>query len=123
MPNNRVGGFVFFKINGVQYALRGNLKYKVGTSSAEEILGQDGLHGFKRKPEAQSLECDITDRGNISIAQLNDLEGVTVTAEMDNGKTFILQNAKQMNHLENDTGEGQFTLRFVGTSANETLST
>lgn len=123
MPNNKVGGICYVKINEVQYPLRGNLKYAPGRRESEEVVGQDGeVHGFKVTGKAPYIEMDVTDRGNMSVALLNDLEGATVTAEMNNGKVFVLKNAKQMNHIEVDASEGQFTVRFVGTEGREVAS-
>lgn len=124
MPNGKVGGIAYVKINEVQYPLRGNLKYAPGTLEREEVVGTDGsFHGVKETAKAPYIEMDVTDQGNISLQQLNSLSNATVTAHLNNGKTFILTGAWQMNQLESDASEGQFTVRFVGASGREILST
>jgi hypothetical protein len=118
----KVGGIAHVKINGITYPLRGNAKHKPGRKSREEVIGADGFHGYKEMAEAPSIEMDITDRGNMDVAMLNDLEDATITLEYNNGKVFVLKGAAQMNHLEVDDIEGQFTVRFVGSEGKEILN-
>jgi hypothetical protein len=120
--SNKVGGIAYVKLNGITYPLRGNAKHKPGKKSREAVIGQDSLHGFKEKPEAPQIEMDITDRGNMSVALINDMEDASITMEYNNGKVFVLNGASQMNHIEVDDSEGQFTVLFVGTDGKEILS-
>lgn len=123
MPSNKVGGIAYVKIDENQYPLRGNLKYAPGKRERESVVGQDGeVHGIKEMGKAPFIEMDVTDRGDISIEQLQDITDGTVTAELNNGKVFVLKNAAVMNQIENDTAEGQFTLRFEGKEGKEIAS-
>lgn len=123
MPSNKVGGIAYVKIDENQYPLRGNLKYSPGKRERESVVGQDGeVHGVKEMGKAPFIEMDVTDRGDISIEQLQDITDGTVTAELNNGKVFVLKNAAVMNQIENDTAEGQFTLRFEGKEGKEIVA-
>jgi len=110
----KVAGTAYFKVNGTQYSLRGNMKISLGSFERESVVGQDGYHGIKETPQASYIECDITDRPNLDPNILEQLSNVTVTAEMINGKVAVLRNAYQVNKLELDAGEGQLTVRFEG---------
>jgi Phage tail tube protein len=53
---------------------------------------------------------------------MEDLEAmveVTVTAELANGKVYVLKEAGCKSALENNTREGQFRVRFEGTTCEE----
>jgi len=110
----KVAGTAYFKIDGVQYMLRGNMKISLGSFERESVVGQDGYHGIKETPQASFIECDITDQANLDLNVLEQLSNVTVTAELINGKVAVLRNAYQINKLELDAGEGQITVRFEG---------
>lgn len=122
MAINKVGGIAYFKINNIQYALRGNMKYSAALFEREVVTGMDGIHGFKESFKAPYLECDVTDRGNLSTELLNQLTDATITVELNNGKIFTLNNAACLTQIEVDAMEGQFTIRFEGLSAKEVLN-
>lgn len=112
----KIAGTAFFKVDGVQYSLRGNFKISLGSVERESVVGMDQYHGIKEMPHAASIECDLTDNPDIDINVLESLTNVTVTAELINEKVAVLRNASQVNKLDLDVGEGQMTVKFEGPS-------
>jgi hypothetical protein len=112
----KVAGTCTFTIDGVLYALRGNMTISIGNVHRESIVGIDTYHGFKEVPEAGSIECDITDMGNTDYNILEQLTNVTVTARLINGNIATLNNATQMNHLALNVEDGKLTVKFEGAS-------
>lgn len=110
----KVAGTAYFKVNGLQYSIRGNMTIALGGVERESVVGLDGYHGIKETPVAAFIECDITTTADLDIATLQRAENVTVTAELSNGKVAVLYNAYQVNNLEIDAVEGQLTARFEG---------
>jgi len=108
----KVGGTARLLINGTQYPLRGNLTISLGNISRESIVGIDQYHGVKETPVASWIEMDVTDMGDIDISLLQGLDDVTVNVELANGKQAVLRNAAQINPVELNAVDGQFTLRF-----------
>lgn len=110
----KVAGAAFFKVDGVQYSLRGNLTVSLGNVERESVVGMDQYHGIKEIPSASFIECDLTDQPDIDLNTLEALSDVTVTAELINGKVGVLRNASQINKLELNVNDGQTTVRFEG---------
>lgn len=112
----KVAGTCYFKVNGVQFSLRGNCTISIGNAHRETIVGLDGYHGIKEIPEAGSIECDLTHQPTIDLNIIEALTDATVTVELINGAVATLNNATQMNHLSLNTEDGKFTVKFEGPS-------
>lgn len=110
----KVAGTCYFKVNGVQYSLRGNMTISLGAYERESVVGLDEYHGIMEKPRASFIECDLTDRFDLDLKTLENLTGVTVTAELINGKTAVLREATQVKALELTAEDGKMTVRFEG---------
>jgi len=115
----RIAGTAFLKVDGSIYPLRGN--FTVSPSSLERagISGQDFVHGFSEMPRVPFIEGDVSLVPNLS---MDDVEGVinaTVTAELNNGKVYVLREAWCRSALELNTREGQTRVRFEGISCDE----
>lgn len=110
----KVAGTAFFKVDGTQYSLRGNMNVSLGNVERESVVGMDQYHGIKEIPKAGFIECDLTDHPDVDINTLNQLEDVTVTVELINGKTGVLRNAAQVTPIELNVVDGQMKVRFEG---------
>jgi hypothetical protein len=115
----RIAGTAFLKVDGGIYPLRGN--FTVSPSSLERagIAGQDFVHGFSEMPRVPFIEGDVS---LVPTLSMNDVEAVinsTVTAELANGKTYVLREAWCRSALELNTREGQTRVRFEGISCDE----
>ncbi len=108
----KVAGTCYFKVNGTQYSLNGNMTISLGAFEREPVVGLDRFHGIKEKPRASFIECDITDMADLDLKVLENLENVTVTVELINGKTAVLRNAYQTNALELKAEDGVLTAKF-----------
>jgi hypothetical protein len=121
MASRRIAGVAYIFVDGQQYPLRGDLKVSVDTLEREGVAGQDGVHGFTEKPRVPWIEGAISDLGGLSLVALQQMEDVTVTAELANGKVYVLRNAWTSAAREFDAAEGQATVRFEGMSAEEMM--
>lgn len=111
---NRVAGVAFLKADGQQFALRGNMTVSMGSVERETVTGQDGVHGYTEKPMAPFIEADITDSGGVSIEAIERITRATVTAELANGKVYVLREAWVMKAPELNTTDGTMSVRFEG---------
>jgi hypothetical protein len=107
-----VAGTAFFNVNGVQYSARGNIKISLGSVERESVVGIDQYHGYKEIPRAGYVELDLTDQADLDLNVFENLNNVTVTVQLINGKVAVLRNANQINKLELNADEGQYTVRF-----------
>lgn len=122
MAARRIAGVAYVYIDGQQYPLRGNLTVSIDTIEREGVPGQDGIHGYIERPRVPWIEGDFSDLNALSLEQLQDMDDVTVTAELANGKMYVLRNAWTSTAREFNAADGQATVRWEGYSSEEILT-
>lgn len=115
----RIGGIIFVKVNGVQYRAKGSWTYNLGQGMREGIAGSDKVHGYKETPQVPYIEGVITDGSDISMTQLLNIQGASVTLELANSKVISLSDAWFAGEGEGSTEEGEIQARFEGLRAEE----
>ena len=90
---NRRAGVILLKVGGVQLDAKGNFTYNLGAPKREAIIGADGVHGYKETPQVPFIEGEITDRRDLSLADLAAIDGETVTLDLNTAKTGVLSQA------------------------------
>ncbi len=115
----RLGGIIKFKIDGELYPAKGSFEYSLGTEKREEIIGADGVHGFKTTPQVAYISGSITDFKELDIQKFFEIEDATVILELANGKTIVLREATYAGDAKASSEEGEIEVRFIGTSAEE----
>jgi len=115
----RIAGIAFLKVDGAIYPLRGN--FTVSPSSLERagLSGQDFVHGYSEMPRVPFIEGDVSLAPDLSTDTVEQVTNATVTAELANGKTYVLREAWCRSALELNTREGQMRVRFEGVSCDE----
>jgi len=117
-----IGGVAYVKVDGTQYMLRGDLVLSWDTLTRAGVAGQDGVHGFTETPTVPYIHATFTDTGGLSLEALAAMCDVTVTAELNNGKHYILVNAWTAAVRELNTTEGSVAVQFQGTYCEEVLA-
>jgi hypothetical protein len=117
--SKRVGGIIFFKIDGTQYRAKGEFTTDIGAPNREAVVGMDGPHGYKEEPKTPYIEGEITDTPNISLERLFNLTDVKVTLELANGKVHALEDAWYAGDGTLSTNEGNVPVRFEGMRGEE----
>lgn len=117
-----VGGIAYVKINGKQYMLRGDLVVSWDTLKRTGVAGQDSVHGYTETPAVPYIKATFTDTGGLSLADFQVMRDVTVTAELHNGKHYILVNAWAADVRELNTSDGQVAVHFEGMACEEVLA-
>lgn len=115
----RIAGICFVKVDGKQYDLRGNLIVSISPSERTGVAGQDGVHGYIETPRVPFISGNFSDTDGLSINELDAITGATITAELANGKAYILRGAWTKSAHEIDTAQGQVAVRFEGLSGDE----
>lgn len=122
MACRRIAGVAFVYVDGRQYPLRGNLNISIDTIEREGVAGQDGIHGFIERPRVPFIEGDFSDIGGLSLMTLQAMCDVTVTAELANGKQYILRNAWTSTAREFNAADGMASVRFEGMASEELMA-
>jgi len=121
MASQRVAGVSYVYVDGQQYPLRGNLTVSIDTIEREGIAGQDGIHGYIERPRVPWIEGDFSDLAGLSLITIQRMSDVTVTAELANGKQYVLRNAWTSTAREFNAADGQATVRWEGMAGEEIL--
>ena len=115
----RIAGIAFLKVDGAIYPLRGNFTVSPSALERAGISGQDFVHGFSEMPRVPYIEGDVSLVPDLSMDSVEEVVNATVTAELANGRVYILREAWCRSALELNTREGQTRIRFEGVSCDE----
>ncbi len=119
MANQRRAGKISLQVNGELFDAKGNFEYRLGRDKRTSIVGHDKVHGFSVLPQAPYIKGEITDRGDLDLAALLDMENVTVTLQLANGKVIVLRNAWYVGDGTANSEEGNIEFNFEGESCEE----
>ena len=115
----RVGGIIEVKANGELYSAKGSWTYNLGRGKREAVVGSDEVHGYKEMPQVPFIEGTVTDREDLDLASLLNVNDATVTLTLANGKVIVLRNSWYAADGNVTTEEGEIETRFEGLSAEE----
>jgi hypothetical protein len=119
MPQGPFAGTAYLKVDSNQYPLKGNLTVSASAVERTGIAGQDYVHGYQELPRVPYIEGDVSTLPEVSLDFLEAITNATVTAELINGRTYVLSQAWTKGPLEINTHDGQFRIRFEGVSCIE----
>lgn len=114
MPKNTVVGTAFFRINGVQYQIAGDMKLNPLSEKRTAMVGMDGGVAPQIEPVSPSIECSVRDRADVDPIPLYQMLDETVTVELGNGTIWTLSNAFYSGEGDFDAKEGTHSVRFNG---------
>lgn len=112
-------GVLSMRVDGDALSISGEWTYDVGGRSREEVMGADGVVGFKVTPMPSYFEGTVFDHPDTNINSIKAIQDVSATLSLRNGKTIVLVDASQVGELAVDAQEGTMTLRLVGTKGYE----
>jgi Phage tail tube protein len=117
--SQRIAGIAYLKVDGALYPLRGNFTVSPSAVERAGIAGQDYIHGFSELPRIPVIAGDVSLDPLLSMDDVEAVVNATVTAELANGKTYVLREAWCTSALELNTREGQTRVTFQGVSCDE----
>ena len=119
MPQGPIAGTAYLKVDGSMYPLKGSLTVSISAVERNGIAGQDYVHGYQELPRVPYIEGDVSTLPEISTEFLEGVIDATITAELVNGRTYVLRNAWCKGPIEINTADGQFRVRFEGVDGDE----
>jgi len=119
MASVLIAGVAYLKVDGNQYRLLGSFAIGALTTEKTGVAGQDGVHGYTEKPIVPSIEAEISDIGSLSVQALQQITSSTVTAELANGKVYVLGGAWVSGMVSLDATMGKIKVKFEGMTMNE----
>ena len=115
----RIAGIAYLKVDSDLYPLRGNFTVSPSPTERAGIAGQDYVHGYSELPRVPYIEGDVSLVPELSMEDVANIVNSRVTAELANGKTYVLNQAWCRSAFELNTREGQTRIRFEGTTCTE----
>ena len=120
MPQNRISGTLFVKIDGVLRDAMGDWTYNLGQPKRTPVVTADlRTIGYTESAQTAFIEGEITDQSNLDLEELVNLDDVTPTLELANGKTIVLRNAWYAADGNVGTEQANVQVRFEGRSGEE----
>lgn len=117
---SRVAGFIRLKRNGVLQQGKGEFEYNLGHPKRDMVMNADGsVAGDKEEGQAPWIKGKITDSSDFDLAALLDARDETVTLDLANGKTIVLQGALYTGDGTVNTGEAEIEFEMKGVRAEE----
>ena len=113
---NLIGGTVLLKLDGVQHATRGSWTVNHGKPTRSPVFDGNNCIGYTESPQEPSIEGEMTIFATLDLGKLVEMDGATVTLELDGGKTYALRDAWYAGEGAANVSEGSMPARFVGKS-------
>lgn len=117
--SNRRGGLISLKVDGIVHECAGAFEYNFGEMKRTSIVGHDGVHGFTELPQVPYISGEITDRSDLDVKKLLQIDGATITLSLANGKIAVLRDAWYAGDGKIGTEAGNIEVRFEGKSGDE----
>jgi len=115
----RFAGIAYLKVDGDQYPLRGNFTVSPSPLERAMIAGQDYVHGYSELPRVPYIEGDVSLVPELSTEDVERVINSTVTAELANGKVYVLRQACCKAAFDLNAHDGLVRVRFEGVSCDE----
>lgn len=115
----RIAGVAFLKVDGNIYPLRGNLTVSPSVVERAMLAGQDYIHGYSELPRVPAISGDVSLDPALSMDDVERVVDATVTAELANGKVYVLREAACTSALDLNARDGMVRVAFQGVSCDE----
>lgn len=116
---NKIAGTCYVKVNAKVMTLGGTVTVSPSSVEREGKAGLSGVVGYVEKPRVPYIEVEAMTDPATKASDYDDITDATVTAELANGRVYILRNAWSTAASEINAAEGTFTKRFEGLSCDE----
>lgn len=111
---NAVAGTVFLSVDGQTIPLVGEFEYDSGLVKRAPATGMDTVHGNIETPKHSYIKGTVRNMTGISVSQINAMDNVTVTAELNNGKTITGRNMWAVGDENAEAAEGKIPVEWNG---------
>lgn len=109
---DQVAGIASISVDGLFMDVASDLRYSMNTMSLEPLVGQSGPQGYKTSYVYGHITVTLRDTGGVSPSTFMNRTGVTVSAQLANGRTITAANAIVVNVQEVDTAESTYSVEF-----------
>lgn len=118
---NERGGIAQVYLGGQLVNLGATLNIMPGGPIREVATGLSGVAGYTTKIEAPTVEVELFDSADRSTAAIRAIDGGTIQINQNNGKSWVLTGAFQVDTMTLDGAKGTYTAKFAGLSMRELI--
>lgn len=116
---SKIGGTLSFTLDGTTYDTTGSVTLEPGNVENEAKVGHRGSVHTKKTFVAPRFDATVMWTEEVGLLQLGQLEGVTCTWQLDNGKKYDFIGCTVEGRPSGDPVEGEITLPMFAESAIE----
>lgn len=110
----RIAGTCFVKIDGDQFDLKGGVECPVSNNVKETQMGTNGPGGYSEMAQRPFIKLTAFVPPNFPLATISSRDDMTITAELANGKVYVLSNAWLEGEATVKNDDGTTDLEFSG---------
>jgi len=110
----RVAGVCYIKADGMQLEVKGGVEIPFSPVNRETVMSLTGNAGFKEVAQRPFIKLTAVFTPDFPINTLSTNSGMTVTAELANGKVYTLTNAYLEGETVSNGEEGTAEIEFSG---------
>ena len=110
--SNKKAGLIWLRVDGVLMSAKGEFTVTPGYPKREALVGAADIHGYKETPQVPSIEGAVTDSQDLDVEALCNATNVTGTLELNNDKTWVIEDAWYAGDGSLKTGEGEISFRL-----------
>ncbi|PCJ68202.1 MAG: phage tail protein [Rhodobiaceae bacterium] len=116
---SKIGGTAFIAYDGNQLQLAGDMTVSPDDVEREGKAGLSGVAGFTETNRVPFIEGTFFTVPELSITEISEITDATVTAELGNGRSYVLRNAWVAGTRELNVADGTVGIKFEGVSCKE----
>ncbi|OTQ72060.1 phage tail tube protein [Gilliamella sp. N-G2] len=114
MTQRRIAGTTYIKVDSTQLSLTGGIEVPMNTNVKESVIGLDNSVHYKETFRAPYIKGTFKVPNDFPIDKLVSSDSMTVTAELANGKVYVLSNAWVSGEVNHNAEEGTAEIEFHG---------
>jgi len=112
--SKRVAGIAYIKIDGDQLEVSGGVECPLLDVNREPVMGLTGPAGFKETAAVPFVKLTAIFRDDFPVDKLSESTDMTVTAELANGRVYVLSGAYLVGDPAPKGDDGTVELEFNG---------
>lgn len=116
-----IAGAIEIKVNGEVYEAKGAFDLKLGGRMYKKIVGVDSIIGTKTEYVVPTASGKITDDIGLSVKELQQITGATVTFRMVSGKVYLFEDADFSSDANINTEEGEIDFAIEAADSDEII--
>ncbi len=110
----KVAGTCFVKADGSQFSVSGGVECPLIDVNRETVMAVDGPAGFKETAREPYVKLTAIMVQDFPLQKLQDSTDMTITAELANGKVYVLSGAYLVGDPSVKSEDGTVELEFQG---------